>query len=35
VEALLQKAQDRNDQHENEKKARMKKVPLSPNERDW
>ena len=35
VEALLQKAQDRNDQHENEKKARMRKVPLSPNERDW
>ena len=35
VEALLQKAKDRNDQHENEKKARMKKVPLSPNERDW
>ena len=35
VEALLQKAQDRSDQHENEKKARMRKVPLSPNERDW
>ena len=35
VEALLQKAQDRNDRHENEKKARMRKVPLSPNERDW
>ncbi|MBR4652934.1 MAG: VWA domain-containing protein [Kiritimatiellae bacterium] len=35
VEALLQKAKDRNDQHENEKKARMRKVPPSPNERDW
>ena len=35
VEALLQKAQERSDAHENEKKARMRKIPLSPNERDW
>jgi Ca-activated chloride channel family protein len=35
VEALLQKAQERSDNHENEKKARMRKAPLSPNERDW
>jgi len=35
VEALLQKAQERSENHENEKKARMRKVPLSPNERDW
>ena len=35
VEALLQKAQERSDNHENEKKARMRNVPLSPNERDW
>lgn len=35
VEALLRKAQERSDEHENEKKARMNKVPPSPNERDW
>ena len=35
VEALLQKAQERSDAHEEEKKARMRKAPLSPNERDW
>ena len=35
VEALLQKAQERNDEHEAEKKARMRKAPLPPNERDW
>jgi len=35
VEALLQKAQERSDAHENEKKARQRKIPLSPNERDW
>lgn len=35
TEALLQKAQDRSDRHEQEKKARMRKAPLSPNERDW
>lgn len=35
VEALLRKAQERSDEHENEKKARMNKRPLAPNERDW
>ena len=35
VEAVLQKAQERNDEHEAEKKARMRKAPLPPNERDW
>ena len=31
----LRKAQERSDQHEADKKARMKKVPLPANERDW
>ena len=35
VEAVLQKAQERNDEHEAEKKARIRKAPLPPNERDW
>jgi len=35
VEELLRKAQERSDEHENEKKARMRKAPLSPNDRDW
>ena len=35
LEALLKKAQERNDEHEAEKKARMRKSPLPPNERDW
>ena len=35
VEAVLQKAQERNDEHEADKKARMRKAPLPPNERDW
>jgi len=35
LEAVLKKAQERNDEHEAEKKARMRKAPLSPNERDW
>ena len=35
IEALLQKAQERNDEHEAEKKARSRKAPLPPNERDW
>jgi hypothetical protein len=29
------KAQERSDRHEEEKKARMRKAPLPPNERDW
>ena len=35
VDAILKKAQERNDEHEAEKKARMRKAPLPPNERDW
>ena len=35
VEALLKKAQERSDEHEAEKKARMRKAKLPPNERDW
>ena len=35
VEAVLKKAQERSDEHEAEKKARMRRVPLPPNERDW
>ena len=35
IEALLKEAQERNDEHEAEKKARMRKAPLPPNERDW
>ena len=35
VEDLLRKAQERSDEHENEKKARMRNAPLSPNDRDW
>lgn len=35
IEALLRKAQERNDEHEAEKKARSRKAPLRPNERDW
>ncbi|MBP5285669.1 MAG: hypothetical protein ILO34_06115 [Kiritimatiellae bacterium] len=35
VETILKKAQERSDEHEAEKKARMRKAPLPPNERDW
>ena len=35
VEELLRKAKERSDEHENEKKARMRNAPLSPNDRDW
>ncbi len=35
VDALLKKAQERNDEHEAQKKARQRQVPLPPNERDW
>ena len=35
IDALLKKAQERNDEHEADKKARMRKAPLPPNERDW
>lgn len=35
IEASLKKAQERSDEHEADKKARMRRVPLPPNERDW
>jgi len=35
AEELIRKALERSDEHEAEKKARMRKMPLSPNERDW
>ena len=35
IEATLMKAQERNDEHEEKKKALMRKAPLPPNERDW
>jgi len=35
LEALLKKAQERSDEHEAEKKARMRKAMLPPNTRDW
>ena len=35
VEDLLRKAQERSDEHEADKKARARKIPPSPNERDW
>lgn len=35
VEDMIRKAQERNDQHEADKKARMNKAPLPANERDW
>ena len=35
VEAILRKAQERSDEHEAEKKARMRKTKLPPSERDW
>ncbi len=35
LESLLKKAQERNDEHEADKKARMRKAVLPPNERDW
>ena len=35
LEAVLKKAQERSDEHEAEKKARARRFPLPPNERDW
>lgn len=35
IEALLRKAQERSDEHEAEKKARMNRIPPSANQRDW
>ena len=33
--AECKRAQERSEEHENEKKARMNKSRLAPNERDW
>ena len=35
IDAILRRAQERSEEHEADKKARMRKVPLPPNERDW
>lgn len=35
IEAVLRKAQERNDEHEADKRARMRKARLPPNEKDW
>ena len=35
IEAVLKKAQERNDEHEAQKRARARKVRLPPNEKDW
>lgn len=35
IDAVLKKAQERNDEHEAKKRALMRKAPLPPNERDW
>lgn len=35
IEALLKKAEERNDEHEAKKKARMRKARLPPNAKDW
>ena len=35
VEALIRKALERSEEHENDKRDRMRKAPLSPIERDW
>ena len=35
LEATLKKAQERNDEHEADKKARMRRNELPPNTRDW
>jgi len=34
-ESILKRAQERSDEHEAEKRARMRKAPLPPNARDW
>ena len=35
VEDLLKKAQERTDEHEEDKRRRMRRATLPPNERDW
>ncbi len=35
VQEMLRKALDREKEHENDKKEKMRKIPMSPSERDW
>jgi hypothetical protein len=35
VEAILKKAEERSKEHESDKKSRMRKLKLPPNEKDW
>jgi hypothetical protein len=35
VQELLRKALEREKEHEEEKKERMRKMPMVPGERDW
>lgn len=35
IDAVLNKAKERNDEYESEKRLRMRKRPLPPNQRDW
>ena len=35
TESILKRAQERTDEHEAQKKARMRNLPSRPNERDW
>ena len=35
LQAIFKKAQERSDEHEAEEKARMRKAPTRPDERDW
>ena len=35
IEAVLKRAQERSEEHEADKRARMRKAPPPPNERDW
>lgn len=35
VQELLRKALDREKEHEQDKKEKMRKIPMSPSERDW
>ena len=35
VEAILKKAEERSNEHESDKRSRMRKLKLPPNEKDW
>jgi Ca-activated chloride channel family protein len=35
VQEMLRRALDREKEHENDKKEKMRKIPMSPSERDW